>query len=137
MIEITLKHTLDDEFVSDILITAFDGGVGACWYWCEPDRTDGSFLGTQESESLDTQWTECRIAVEDETGPEDAVVRHTVNAEVIRLGIQRLLDRSDIVAPYIRDYVLSAVAEQDAGHVDAEAADAIVQAGLFDTLVYG
>jgi hypothetical protein len=37
----------------------------------------------------------------------------------------------------IHGYVALAVAENDAGFIDSVAADCIVQAGLFDELVYG
>lgn len=132
MITITLKRTLDDEFISNVLITAFDGSYGACWYWCEADK---NFLTTMKFTGSDDVWTECRIKHEDEDGQSD--VARTVNAEVIRVGIQRILDEPDSCAQYIREYVSQGVSERDAGMIDADAADAIVQIGLFNELVYG
>ena len=95
MIEITLKRTLDEGFVSDVLICAFDGVFGACWYWSEPRRmpVSGSFLVT----SLDdpNQWVSVDIAVENEAGPEGAVTKYVVDADAIRTGMQRILDDRD------------------------------------------
>lgn len=134
MITITLKRTLDDEFISNVLITAFDGSYGGCWYWCEADT---KFLTTMKAMGDDSLWTECRIRHEDETGPEGAFCKHVVDAEVIRVGIQRILDDPDFCGQHIREYVAQGVSERDAGHIDADAADVIVQAGLFGELVYG
>ena len=39
--------------------------------------------------------------------------------------------------PYIRKYVYLAITESDAGHIDADAADCIIQAGVYGELVYG
>jgi hypothetical protein len=134
-----MERTIDDEFIGDVLVCAFDGGLGACWYWAEPD-TDGPWLTTTSVNSAGGPvWASCRIVRPTATDLEgdEKSIRETVNAEVIRLGIQRILDDKELIAPYIRDYIVAAVSELDAGHVDAEAADCIVQVGLFGTLVFG
>lgn len=123
-INITMQRTLDDDFVSSVLITAFDGSYGACWYWCEHHST----------KVKGEDWI--AVSIKHEV-PSGAVINEMVNAEVVRKGIQKVLDDNDFCAPYIREYIVNAVAESEAGHIDAEAADVIVQAGLFDELVYG
>lgn len=127
---IKVERTLDEEFVSNVLITAFDGHYGACWYWARPTRTEEeSFIST--SGAPNDHWTEARVHdMEDETK------KFKVHAKVLETGIQRILDE-DHIAESIRQYIVSAVLEDDAGHIDATAADCIVQVGLFNELVYG
>jgi len=141
-ITINMKRELDDEFVSNVLITAFDGSYGGCWYWADlyRDGTEPAFRVTEP----DT-WTGVRIAlgdqVEETTGEDvlDSLMEAGVwvDADTIRVGIQRLLDGDVKVNDYILEYLTRAVAEADAGDVDSDVADCIVQAGVFGKLIFG
>jgi len=139
-ININIKRTLDDEFVSDVLITAFDGSVGACWYWAE--WSDG-LTPALVANNVDTghsqrkEWTCCFITEREEPGVYGSKTLYAVAGETIEQGIQRILNDDTLITPYIRQYVLTAVLEGDAGEIDAEAADCIVQIGLFNKIVFG
>lgn len=46
-------------------------------------------------------------------------------------------DRDFEVASYIRQYVIDAVNEDDAGNIDSEAGDVIIQCAIFGELIFG
>lgn len=71
---------------------------------------------------------------DDEDGPGN---RHVLLRQDIVMGIARLLTGHVNVAGHIRQYIVNAVLDRDAVHIDVEATDAIVQAALFNELVYG
>lgn len=143
-IQIRVTRELDDEFIGDVLVTAFDGSYGGCWEtWAEPmhEKTEQWPHDRMLTLDEDENWTAVHIRCSDTDGltateiglVTDGIV---VNAEAIRVGIQRILD-DNIVNSEIRDYVVRAVLEHDAGDIDATAADCIVQAGVFGRVIWG
>lgn len=46
---IEIKRELPEQFLSDILVTAFDGGYGWSWHWFEP--ATGSWLTTKHEDT--------------------------------------------------------------------------------------
>lgn len=108
------------EFLRDVAITAAEGGVN---YWggvvaYDPDA--GTF----------------RVEETDGMGGGDGPV-HTVDGDLIERGIARLAVPGVQCAADIRGWVLRGSATNDAGEIDADAADVIVQVGLFGEIVYG
>lgn len=61
----------------------------------------------------------------------------TLDLQGIADAIDRIASGEVDVPPAIREIILAAVANGDASDIDAEAADCIVQVGLFDEVVYG
>lgn len=122
---ITIDQPLESDFLSDILITAFDGGYGGCWYWCEPAMPahQGGWLTVNEAK----EWQSVTIL---ETGDGDVSVAHVVDWEVVAKGLQWVVDKA--TTGNHLPTTLSAVLSGDAGDIDATAADMIVQMGLFD-----
>lgn len=127
-IKITCK--VDDEFLSDILTTAAEGGIN---YWCEIVRYE-----TGENPAH----TVLVITESDEQEP----IR--VDIQVILKGVQKMLDTppankstSTVVSTYYQLYgwLLDAVKNphEDAVMIDADVADAVVQFGLFEEQRYG
>ncbi len=138
MLKITLTIDLDEDFMSDVLITAFDGDLGACWYWASP-ANDG-WLSTSGTGTWGTgkHWKQC--AVVDALGSDGPRIEwpvYLVDDKVIAKGIQQLISREAPVNNSIRESIAAAVASGDAGDIDADAADVIVQVGLFGQVVYG
>jgi hypothetical protein len=125
---IEIKTEVDGEFLSDILVTAFDGNYGGSWYWATPARDAGKWLFFD----LDELWREVRIEEREAEEPKTLHVRH---AGVLR-GVKRIL-RGNLVHSSISEAVASAVRENDAGYIDATAADCIVQASIFNEIRYG
>jgi hypothetical protein len=121
MVTIKVERELTSEFIGDILVTAFDGSYGGCWYWCRP-AGDGWL--TVEGDSGEDYWKEVEIYEDEEN---KALV---VSPDVIALGFQRAIDNN-------YPWAFEAVVSMDAGLIDSLGADVVVQLGLFGEVVYG
>lgn len=147
MTTIKVDRDLDKEFISNVLITAFDGNYGGCWDWAKPA---GRFWLTSEQRDEpgrmdpdESYWTAAHIRTKEETGVASLDARQekgwfTVNAECIRVGIQKILDQDThaLIRSDLRDQIYRSVLEGDAD-IDADATDCIVQIGLFGRMIFG
>jgi hypothetical protein len=61
----------------------------------------------------------------------------TLDTFAVARGIERILTLQVPIADYIERYIWSGLSHEDAGDIDAEAADCIVQAALLGELRYG
>lgn len=123
---VAVNVELKPEFLSDVLITAFDGNYGGCWYWAKP--ADSDWL-----KSDDGTWLSCWV--KEKEPDEDSDITYLVNHTSVTLGMQRLLDRAtsgDSHAMWVQ-----AILAQDAGDLDADACDVIIQYAVFDEVKYG
>jgi hypothetical protein len=114
-----------DEFLRDIAITAVEGGIG---YWARIRRYRWGTLDNM------LPFPEVRIV------PAEAPVYFTecdITRETIEKGLAKLNDPAVLIGANLRGTLLAAAAELDAGNIDADGADAIVQLGLFGELVFG
>lgn len=130
---ITITIPVPDTLCADILCNAFEGGQCGIGYWaCADDVEHGSEdpLNELYYKSISIFDAEC-----DE--PEESEWRHKVDYDAIRRGLQLVLSPEFKVNDTIRGYVQAGVVNNDAGNIDAEAADVIVQAACFGKLVYG
>lgn len=133
-VNVTLPIT--EEMVDCILVGAFDGSYGVCYYWAEMNN-----LVVKKAETPDgwDRWQEVTITdhIEREEGSGEENV-YTINAANITEAIQKFLDENQHMANNtITGYVRRAVQENDPGMIDADAADCIVQVAAFGTVVYG
>jgi hypothetical protein len=123
-----------DQECSDILITAFDGDYGGCWYWAMPDpevRVSEQFV--MDGPKVDDLWRAVGIA-----DKEEQERRYRVDHETIRVGLRRIVEGDCTFGgkPWEnRTHILGSLS--DPGDIDADIADVIVQAGLFGDIVYG
>lgn len=141
-IKVRVPVELGSDFVSDVLITAFDSGYGSCRRWAKLLDTD-----VQESEDEgDLLWTSSRVTIKEdfyhllESG-HTALLREkelVVDASAIGKGIQFILYGCDSVPPdhEIHRDILSSVLARDAGDIDAGCADVIVQMGMFGRVLF-
>jgi hypothetical protein len=118
------------DFLWGTFVTALESGVG---YWCRinsyrpgwaPDmgeRTDGQVR----------DYDNFRAEIECEYDC------YLVDADVIEKGIEALKNGEAKVNSTILGWIVEGDNENDAGNIDATAADCIVQAGLFGEVVYG
>lgn len=125
-VEIVVTAQVSLQTLADIIIVAVEGGIG---YW---------------SQTVTYRWTEGPIhtyadIIEVGDGDEDEEDRkhHKIDLEVVKRGIERCLSQHSAAHSDIIEAVHRAVVEDDAGHVDSDAADVIVQFGLFNEIVYG
>lgn len=136
---------LSDEFLSFVLETAVDG---ACSYWADVeaessddegegrrvtdfDRSDFDEDEEEESEGDAVHYTSASFLVS-----KDPAQGGTLDLEGIADAIERIASNEVEVPPEIRETIIDAVREDDFSEIDAEAADCIVQVGLFDEIAY-
>lgn len=154
-LEISLTRRLGPDFVSDCLVTAFDGHYGGCWDWAEPQT--GSWLVVHHLDTCshvttewhtvppkctcDSQWVSCSIRrqADYDTGSSalDSMSQDgfTVDANVLQVGINRILSRETAIRQDLEDQVFRAVLE-DMADIDAHAIDCVVQAGYFGKVIF-
>lgn len=120
-IEFTKSQELTEEDITDIIITALEGGIG---YWACLDNTGEEF----------------------ENAPEDEAVSETVARILLNNGSVTLIDEEDEYARYelTLEKLLNGIekyAQENGGidmdYLDAIMADVIVQYAIFCEVVYG
>lgn len=131
MASITVEIELSDRFIYDVLTTVVESG--AIDYWASFSEVNRE-VDTQDVISAVIQDIDAEYH-NDRGEPEFA--NEELGYDQIVNGIQKLLDGTVPVAKYIRNYVDNGVRSDDAGEIDADAADAIVQAGVLGELIYG
>lgn len=120
---------ISDQLCADILCTALEGGIG---YWSAADdivKQTGTDPGC-----IVTDYVSCTLHPAENDEDFEPVV---LDYAAIRRGIARVLSPGFQVSSLIADYVRRGVAENDAGHIDADAADCIVQAGVLGEITFG
>lgn len=111
---IKVEQVLSETFIDDVVTTAVEGGIN---YWAtEIHRVDDVIS----------------FAVDDTPGDGRKTVTHRMVAE----AIQNILSE-DMAGSYLTEQVREAVLTHDAGHIDAEGADVIVQVAALGEVVYG
>lgn len=138
-------HEVSDEFLSQVLETAVEG---ACSYWADVDaEAVGDAEGSGRARDFDVTDYVNEEAEETEDGilynrasflvSKDPTQGGTLDLQGIADAIERIAGDEVEIPAAIRDIILEAVENGDASDIDAEAADCIVQVGLFDEVVYG
>ena len=112
-----------EQFLDDVVTTALEGGIGY-WSVCSAYEWDGVPARAQIQEF-------------DESTGEPFGPLMEVDRALIRRGIKDILSGESNTGESLIGMVAAANATNDAGDVDADVADAIVQVGLFGNLVYG
>ena len=117
-----VRTTEQTDFLASILVTAVEGGIN---YWAETR----SYNFVEKDRNFTAAFAEVR---ELPTGNWRPLTLDVVaeGVRLIKLGGVRV-NRSILYG------VLAGALEYDASEIDAEAADVIVQAGLFGQIVYG
>ncbi|TFV95475.1 hypothetical protein E4K72_17810 [Oxalobacteraceae bacterium OM1] len=138
-------HEVSDAFLSRILEVAVEGG---CSYWADTEGEAREGTGTPNgARDFDlSDYVDDDDEHDDDGAPvyesasflvsKDASQGGTLDLQGIADAIERILDGETDVPPAIREIIGAAVRDDDASDIDAEAADCIVQIGLFDELVY-
>lgn len=124
-INVTLEVT--QQFLLDVLTTIVESPF-TLWSW------DGIEVVNIDRDS-DLNVTKLTIRFDDPRN--DAKRERTLDTGQVLLGIQRNLEGRMNLDPTIVGYIMSGAKDNDAGHIDAIAADAILQAAALGELVYG
>lgn len=123
------------EFLGDVITGAVEGGTG---YWAQVSQYQYVYKGT------------VRVCVGEKVGDEPRAVLHPLNddesgyvaegrevtLDVIAHGIG-VIEGGEIVRDSMKTQILRASRENEAGYLDADDCDVIVQAGLFGEVIYG
>ncbi|HEY0847266.1 MAG TPA: hypothetical protein VGE12_17995 [Noviherbaspirillum sp.] len=149
-----VEHELSEEFLSHVLETAVEG---ACSYWADVDaEATGDVAGPERVRDFDVSDYVSGDDDEDEDDEDededddemhytaasfivskDPAQGGTLDLQGIADAIERIAGDEIEIPPAIRDIIVAAVENDDPSDIDAEAADCIVQVGLFDEIVYG
>ena len=131
--QIQINLTVTDQFLRDVLCTACEGGSN---YWAHFKSLE-TFAG-----QFGKEWQKVRVT-EYEDG-EKKHAQHVIGLEEMREGVRRMIARDftkteSHAIPYSKSAgeVLIAVVEDDAGNIDADLADLILQCACLGHIVYG
>lgn len=122
-LNIEIKKEISSSFIDGIFATAIEGGIN---YWCVSAHTTENEKGEIVS----------AVFAEDEPQDENKPT-FTVTSEGILEALKKLCERTVKVRSDIHDDVMRAIMEDDAGQIDSDLADTIIQIACFNELVYG
>lgn len=114
------------QFLSDVLTTAIEGGIN---YWASIDSVEKI---DAPDDVLGWRYDSARIhTLEDGT---EFGTMHTIDMETVELGLRRLSESNNYPFPEMREADRTNGAE---GDFDAGDADAVIQYGIYEEIVYG
>jgi hypothetical protein len=127
-VDATIKLTEED--ITDIMVTALEGGIG---YWACLDNTTPEFEDAPKGEAISE--TAARILIEGSEivliDEEDDYAKYGLTLNKLLAGVKRYVDEGyDQYGAFSPD-------GNDLGNLDAEGADAVIQLAVFKELVYG
>ena len=132
----TATLTITSQFAHDVFVTALGGGIN---YWAAVRK----YRWMTSDGACDLEGFHALVvdAVEDEDDSAQAKV-HRIDRDVVMLGLQRIINGTATccdrpLGASFTGRIAAAVAENDAGALDAGDADNVVQIGLWGELVYG
>lgn len=118
------------KFLQDIIVGAIEGGTG---YWAEVLQYQYVYDGEVKVYIGGRVGNGTRAKVQVTDGGEQYVLTEAL----IDFGLGRIRRGEVGLNSTLRDAILRGDRENEAGDIDADCADAIVQASLFGELVYG
>ena len=119
-----LEIEVEDQFLDDILINSIECGYSGYWAGFTEYKSEVPSFKIREE---DEDWIE--------GDPVEPWI--LVDRAFILKGIATVLKTDFSVCTRIRNYILTGAKENDAGNIDAECTDVILQAALLGELTYG
>ena len=133
----TKKMSKREIFLSDVIITAVEGGIG---YWSLCSEYDcGIDFDTVDENTLDATRKPAKAVILEEE--EDKDTKYVVDNKLVAKAFRRIMGKGEI--PYTgnewRERMARAYKDVDDGvcDIDSGDADCIVQIGLFGEVRYG
>jgi len=108
-----------EKFLDDVIITAVEGGIGY-WSICDSYKRGNDKPTTAEIEELE----------------EDGVTRTGNKFSINREMMKDAMDKA-LAERMLNKRALAAIIMEDAGDLDADDADSIVQIGCFGRVIFG
>lgn len=126
------RTAIRTEFLSDVLITATEGGIN---YWAHPRSRTWDGIPAEPGSTL---MSAVLVDREELEGDQPTNKRHVIDHDAVERGIALILSTTEkfSVREDIYRMILLGHYKNDAGEIDAEAADVIVQAALFGEILY-
>lgn len=132
-IRVNMAVEVSDQFISDVLTNVVESGGSSYWAVItavlRDDNNDVSeFLVIEAEELFRLQQEGVSVTPE-----------HTekVNAERITKTLIKIMSSADLQGGYVWEYIRDGVMGNDAGFIDAEATDFILQICVLDQIIYG
>lgn len=119
------------DFLASVIVTGVESGYHGIGYWaeCRKYRWEWSDEGKR---LLGNASVEIRS-----TGGETGAEWRPVTLDTVRKGLAHIRNGETNVNKRLSGLIMVAERDSDAGDIDSEAADCIIQAGLFGQIVYG
>jgi hypothetical protein len=115
------------QFLMDILTTALEGGIG---YWSQ--------VGYEREEDMDTLNVVQIGPFYDAEDPKVLLSADLVGVGTIADALQAMVDPNNSrISDWLRSVLLTAISTDDAGDIDTDLADVIVQYAVFEEVRYG
>jgi hypothetical protein len=119
---------LRKQFIFDIFITALEGGID---YWAVVEEYHHSKEDKEDLEGFFAKVSDCEG---EEAFPDNSII----DKDIIVKGINKIINDKDLKIPEeTRKRIKEADRLNDAGLIDADDADCIVQVGLMGEIVFG
>lgn len=128
---VNIVTEVDEGFVKDFMDTVSDASA----YWAR--------VKVLEHYASEDDWSSVKkVRIKElEASEEGGVKTYEFDAESLVLGIKRVLERQEngeyLTNSAIRKSVMQAVLEDDICHMDVWDVDCVVQAAMFNEIVYG
>jgi hypothetical protein len=128
LVEITQKHEFSDEDISDLLVTALEGGIN---YWCRKAQKvrndDGTFAGVSAEDQSKVKYASDLIALGGK------LILHDIEDEdeSWELDLAKMLNGIKLYCEIKNESLTDLIDNHD-----AETADCIVQLALFGKLEF-
>ena len=130
--QITITLDVPNSLLWSIFVTALEGGIGY-WSVCNEYR-----IGYPDKAGADPEgFPAAIIQTENHIDEPEAAEVVRIDREVVLRGLTRIAQRSVRISDRIHQDTIKGIQEGDGGSIDSEAADCIIQAGLFDDIAYG
>lgn len=126
-----------ERFLSDIITAAVEGGTGywaqvSQYQWVDTDGTIKVTVGRQNGLGARATLHELDEGI-------DTYVKEgrEISVDTIAHGIRAIMNPDFEINKRLKDTIAAADRQNEAGDIDAEAADVIVQAAIFGEIKYG
>jgi hypothetical protein len=118
LIEMSMPISFDKEFIADLMVTAFEGGIN---YWCQEVRVPNFPEGCKYASDVVAAGGDV-VLITDDFPPK------TLNLEALKNGLQKMVDHPN---PRYKQQVLESLEDYD-----VDFADNAVQFAAFGEQVY-
>lgn len=130
MTNITITVEISDELINDVFITAMEQGIG---YWAVASQVESSGEGS-DLKYISAMLADREEAYDSGLDPNE-FTWYRIDKDVIVKGIERIMSGEVGIRSDLHAQVSGSIRADDCD-IDADAADCIVQAGVFGELVY-